>query len=42
MSSLSIRVEPKYLSKKECLIKAREILDGDLIDMDVKELAREI
>ena len=42
MSSLSIRVEPKYLSKNECLIKAREILDGGLIDMDEKELAREI
>lgn len=42
MRRLSFRVDRRYLSKKECLSRAREILDSDLIDMDEKELAREI
>ena len=42
MRSLSFRVERRYLSKKECTARAQEILDSGLIDMDAKEMAREI
>ena len=42
MRRLSFRVDRKYLSRKECLIRAREIRDAGLIDMGEKELAMEI
>ena len=40
--TVSLRIEPQYLSKEECLKKADVLISRGALDMDLKEIAREI